>query len=324
VIQPGGSRVLVALGGNALTPGGDTRPQAQEAAVQVAMRSVAELVAGGYDVALTHGNGPQVGNLLVKNELSAEVVPAVPLDWCVAQTQATIGYLIVTALESELRQRNVARPVVAVVTRVRVEPDDPAWRRPSKPIGRFLDRRAAAARIEAGERWIEQGRRGWRRVVPSPEPAEILDADAPARLLDEGAVVVAAGGGGIAMVREADGRLRGAEAVLDKDLSAVLLATSIGADCLCLATDVPGAATGFGTPRERWLGRVDVKQLRELDAAGHAGHFSPGSMGPKVEACARFVERSGKRAVICSLESVVAAVHGRAGTRVEAGASGEC
>lgn len=282
-------------------------------AVDAAMENVAELVAEGYDVALTHGNGPQVGNLMIKNQLAREVVPAVPLDWCVAQTQATLGYLILTCLERAMRVRGIGRAVAALTTRVLVDRDDPAFEHPTKPIGRHLPEAEARAHVADGETWAETGPEGWRRLVPSPRPRAILDVDAAMRLLADGNVVVCAGGGGIPMVRTGD-RLAGVEAVLDKDLSASLLARTIGAECLVIATDVQAAAIRFGTPEQRWLGRVTPEELREL-AAG--GEFEAGSMGPKVAACAEFVEGSGGRAVITSLDSVVAGAAGEAGTVVE-------
>jgi carbamate kinase len=280
------------------------------------MESVAELVDEGYQVALTHGNGPQVGNLMIKNQLARDVVPPVPLDWCVAQTQATIGYLIVSCLERALRARGIRRAVAAVITRVLVDRDDPAFQSPTKPIGRHLPEAEARAHVAEGETWSEAGPDDWRRVVPSPRPREILDVDSAMRLLDDGAVVVCAGGGGIPMVREGE-RLAGVEAVLDKDLSASLLARTVAAECLVIATDVPAAAVRFGTPEQQWLGRVTPGRLRQLAADGE---FDAGGMGPKVAACAEFADRSGRRAVITSLESVVAGAAGRAGTVVEAGA----
>jgi carbamate kinase len=282
-------------------------------AVDAAMENVAELVDEGYDVALTHGNGPQVGNLMIKNQLARDVVPAVPLDWCVAQTQATLGYLIVTCLERAMRVRGIGRAVAALTTRVLVDRDDPAFEHPTKPIGRHLPEAEARAHVAEGETWAETGPEGWRRLVPSPRPRAILDVDAAVRLLADGNVVVCAGGGGIPMVRAGD-RLVGVEAVLDKDLSASLLALTIGAECLVIATDVQAAAIRFGTPEQRWLGRVTPEELREL-AAG--GEFEDGSMGPKVAACVEFVEGSGRRAVITSLDSVVAGAAGEVGTVVE-------
>jgi carbamate kinase len=305
-------RVLVALGGNAIAGERGAGPDAQRQAVEEAAVEIADLVAAGHQVLLTHGNGPQVGNLLVKNDLARDVVPPVPLDWCVAQTQATLGFLIVTALEAELRARGVERLVSTVITRVLVSLDDPAWERPTKPIGRWLPEDEARERIAAGERWEDRGERGWRRVVPSPEPLEILDVAAVEQLMAAGAVVIAAGGGGIPMVRE-NGTLRGVEAVLDKDLSGALLARAVNADCFVIATDVEAAAIRFGTPEQEWLGAVSAGRLRELV---EEGHFASGSMGPKVEAVLRFVEQGGRQAAITSLERVPEGVAGTAGTIV--------
>lgn len=288
----GTRRILVALGGNALTTDGDAGPNAQLRAAGRAAGAVAELVAAGNEVAITHGNGPQVGNLLLKNELARRVVPPVPLDWCVAQTQATIGYLVMTALERELAARRIGRAVAVLLTRVLVDPADPAWEHPSKPIGQAN-----------------------RRLVPSPEPLEILDQDAVVRLLDDGAIVIAAGGGGIPMIREGGG-IRGVEAVVDKDLCGALLASAIGADFLLIATDVHGVATGFESEDRTWLAETTPEQLRELI---EAGEFGEGSMLPKVEACARFVDAGGERATICHLDELGRAVAGTAGTTVRAG-----
>ena len=304
-------RVVVALGGNAIAGERGADPESQRDAVEGACEQIAELVAHGHDVVITHGNGPQVGNLLLKNDLARDVVPPVPLDWCVAQTQATLGFLIVTALEAALARRGAQRFVSTVVTRVLVAADDPAWREPTKPIGRYVDRAEAAERMAAGEAWEERGERGWRRMVPSPRPLEILDRRTVEALVDDGAIVVAAGGGGIPMVRE-DGRLRGVEAVLDKDLTAALLARTVKADCLLIATDVEAAAVGFGTDRQQWLGAVEPGRLRELLAGGE---FAGGSMGPKVQAALDFADAGG-RSVITSLERLREGVEGSAGTRV--------
>jgi carbamate kinase len=311
-------RVLLALGGNAMTgPDGSATPQAQQAAIGEAMRHVAELVAGGVDVVLTHGNGPQVGNLLVKNELAAQVVPPVPLDWCGAQTQATIGFSIVNALEAELAARSADRRVAVVVTRTLVDGGDPGFARPTKPIGRYLPREEAEPLIAHGQHWEDRGARGWRRVVASPDPLEILDAPAVLALLEAGFLVVAAGGGGVPVVRDRgeDGAplVRGVEAVLDKDLTAALLAETVRADVLVIATDVEHAMLGYGTPDARPLYRVTADELAKYAADGH---FGSGSMGPKVTAALRFVAAGGRRAVITSLRHITAAVAGEAGTVV--------
>jgi carbamate kinase len=306
-------RVVVALGGNAMTSAdGRARPEDQIAAAEVAMEAVADLVADGYDVVVTHGNGPQVGNLLVKNELAASVVPPVPLDWCGAQTQATLGFVLMDALEPALAARGVARPTAALVTRALVDGDDPAFERPTKPIGRYLPRDDALVLMDHGQQFEDRGERGWRRVVPSPEPLEILDAPAVAELAGQGYIVVANGGGGIPVVRE-DGRLRGVEAVIDKDLGATLLAAAVGADRLVIATDVDAAVLGYGTDHAAPIGQITVGELRRHAADGE---FASGSMGPKVEAVCRFVERTGRVGVITSLGRIVPGVRGEAGTVV--------
>ncbi len=309
-------RVLVALGGNAMTaPDGRARPEDQIAAVAKAVEPVADLVAAGEDVVLTHGNGPQVGNLLVKNEMAAAVVPPVPLDWCGAQTQGTIGFSVINALERALAARNIDRPVAAVVTRTRVDEHDPGFARPTKPIGRYLPADEAQAMIQHGQTWEDRGQRGWRRVVASPEPLEILDARAVESLIAAGFVVVAAGGGGVPVVRE-DGTIRGVEAVIDKDLAAALLGRTVGADALVIATDVGHVMLNYGTDDAKAIERADVATMRGYAAAGH---FATGSMGPKVEAACRFVEQGGRRAVVTSLERIADALRGEAGTEIVAG-----
>jgi carbamate kinase len=306
-------RVLLALGGNAMTNAdGRARPEDQIAAAEVAMAAVADLLAKDVEVVLTHGNGPQVGNLLVKNELAAAVVPPVPLDWCGPQTQATLGFVLMNALEGALAARGISRRSATVVTRTLVAADDPGFARPTKPIGRYLGAEEAEVLVEHGETWEDRGDKGWRRVVASPEPLDIVDAPAILALVRAGFVVIAGGGGGIPVVLD-DERLVGVEAVIDKDLSAALLARTLEADVLIIATDVPRAVLHFGTPRAEPIGQVTVARMRELAAEGH---FASGSMAPKVEAACRFVERGGARAVITSLDNITEAMDGGAGTVV--------
>jgi len=306
--------VLIALGGNAMTStDGQARPDDQRTAITGAMEAVADIVAAGNQVVLTHGNGPQVGDLLVTNEIAADVVPPVPLDWCGAQTQGTIGVLIMNALQSALARRGITRTKPAVlVSRTLVDADDPHFAEPSKPIGRYLPASEAATLIAHGQNWQDRGERGFRRVVASPAPVECLDAAAASVLLDAGFVVVCAGGGGVPVVRDATGELRGVEAVIDKDLTAAMLATQLGADVLLIATDVDGVMTNWETPRASPLGPVSVARLREL--AGQ-GQFAAGSMGPKVDAACRFAAGGG-RAVIAHLSQIGDALAGRAGTVV--------
>ena len=311
-----GARTVIALGGNAISPAGTAGTAAEQTAnLHASMEQVAELVEDGLDeLVLTHGNGPQVGNVLIKNELAKDVVPPVPLDWCVAQTQATIGFTIANTLTHELTARGCARPVVPVVSRVLVDRDDPGFATPTKPIGPYLTDTAAVARREAsGEVFADQGERGWRRVVASPQPRACVDRPAVELLLGDGAIVVANGGGGIPVVDDGDGPLRGIEAVIDKDLAGARLAEELSATVFLVLTDVDGVALDFGTDRERWLETVSVGELRALQ---DDGHFAVGSMGPKVEAVCRFVEATGGRAAIASLDRAGDAARGDVGTQV--------
>ena len=287
--------VVVALGGNAIAPRGHGGTAAEQTDnLARAATVIADLVADGHRPVVTHGNGPQVGNLLTKNELAAEVVPAMPLDWCVAQTQATIGFTLVTQLEWELAARSIDRPVISLVSRVLVDPDDPSFATPTKPIGRWQPDRP-------------------RRLVPSPPPLELLDLHLIEPLVASGAVVVAYGGGGIPMARRADGALAGVEAVVDKDRCAALLADRLDAERLVIATDVDRVEVDHGTPQARPLGAVGVGELAALLADGQ---FPAGSMGPKVEAVCRFVDRAQRRAAIGSLDDLSAVVAGRSGTQI--------
>ncbi|HTZ42721.1 MAG TPA: carbamate kinase, partial [Jatrophihabitans sp.] len=264
---------------------------------------------------ITHGNGPQVGNLLVKNELAASVVPPVPLDWCGAQTQATIGVLLMNALDRCLAERGSPVPTAALVSRTLVAADDPGFRNPTKPIGRYLPAADAELMIGHGQHWQDRGARGWRRVVASPEPLECLDLPAARALLAAGYVVVCSGGGGIPVVADGPGSYRGVEAVIDKDLTAALLATGLGADRLVIATDVQHVLLDYGTERERPIGRIPVGDLQALAAAEA---FAGGSMGPKVAAACRFVQATGKPATITALGALSGALAGQTGTTVEA------
>jgi carbamate kinase len=308
-------RVLLALGGNAMSAAdGSATTDAQRAAIGAAMESVAGLIAAGHEVVITHGNGPQVGNLLVKNELAAAVVPPVSLDWCGAQTQATIGFTIINALERSLAVRGCSANVATVVTRTRVDQHDPGFVDPTKPIGRYLPHDQAMVLIGHGQVWQDRGEKGWRRVVASPAPVEVLETKAVLTLIAAGYVVVAAGGGGIPVVRDLDGGVRGVEAVIDKDLTAALLARSVEADVLVIATDVDNAIIGFGTPAAEAIHTVTPEEMREVAAAGH---FASGSMGPKVAAAMQFVDQGGQRAVITSLEHIETAITGNFGTVIQ-------
>lgn len=232
-----------------------------------------------------------------------------------AQTQGTLGVVLMNALDAALLARGVSRPTAALVSRTLVDADDPGFRDPTKPIGRHLPAAQAQVLVDRGQIWQDRGAKGWRRVVASPEPREIIDAAAVVALIAAGFVVIANGGGGVPVVRDADGRLRGVEAVIDKDLGAALLARSVGADTLVIGTDVSHAVLRWGTPQARPVGTVTVTQMRTLAAEGH---FAGGSMGPKVDAACRFVEQGGRRAVITDLAHLAAAVTTDVGTVIVA------
>ena len=307
-------RVLVALGGNAMTgPDGSATVAAQQIAITQAMKHIVDVVAAGHEVVLTHGNGPQVGNLLLKNEIAAAAAPPVPFDWCGAQTQGTIGFTIKNALDSALAAGVLSNPVAAIVSRTLVDRNDPGFSSPTKTIGRFLPHEQALPLIEHGQHWQDRGEKGWRRVVASPDPLEILETHTLRTLIDAGYLVVAAGGGGIPVIRDGDG-LHGVEAVIDKDLTAAVLARDLRAQVLVIATDVPNAVVDYGTPDARPVGRVALTEMESLAAAGH---FASGSMGPKVEAALRFVRAGGTRSVITALDRIADALSGTVGTVIE-------
>ena len=306
---------MIALGGNAILRSKELSSyDDQFENVRRTARHVVDLTRGGAEVVLTHGNGPQVGNLLIQNEAAADLVPAVPLDVCGAETQGQIGYMLAQALRNELRAAGIYRPVATVVTQTLVDADDPAFAEPTKPVGPFLPRETAEARMrDKGETWAEVDARGWRKLVPSPQPKGIVEIDAISILVDRGAIVVAGGGGGVPVLRRPDGRLAGVDAVVDKDAAASRLALELRADVLLILTDVPGVAIDYGTPEQRFLGRVSLEELQD-----HLVHepFSAGSIGPKVRAAYRFVRDGGRQATICALEDVDAGLRGEAGTTV--------
>lgn len=307
-------RILVALGGNAITgPNDSIRSDHQIAAVEAAATQIARLVAAGHHVILSHGNGPQVGALLAQNELASDEVDPVPLDWCVAETQGSLGFILLNALNDALRAEDLPTEPVVVVTRALVDKESPAFQDPTKPIGPFVDAATAAERIAAGQNFTEVEPGRWRRVVASPVPLEILDAPAVDALLQAGLLVVAGGGGGIPVARTSDGSIEGVEAVIDKDLSSVLLARQINADALVIATNVDNAWIDWGTDSAAPLEEVEAWRLREY---AEAGQFGAGSMGPKVDAVLNFVEAGGPIGIITALDKIGPALDGQAGTVV--------
>jgi carbamate kinase len=309
---------VVAFGGNALVTDADhdSIPQQYDTVVRTVSHLV-DMIEVGWHLVVTHGNGPQVGFILRRSEIAAHEVDPVPVDYAVADTQGAIGYMFVKALTNELARRDLRRPVVALVTQSVVSRDDPAFKNPIKPIGPFLTEKKAKA-MAATQGWtiMEDAGRGWRRTVPSPRPQEIIETETIRMLLNAGAVVVAAGGGGIPVAIADDGRLVGVDAVVDKDLASGLLARDLGADMLLIPTSVPQVAIKYGNADERWLDKITVDEARAFIAAGE---FGAGSMEPKVAAAADFVDATpGSVGVIGAPEKIRDILEGRSGTRIVA------
>jgi len=310
---------VVAIGGNSLIRDKEHQTvRDQYVAAGETCWHVASMIKDGWDVAIGHGNGPQVGFILRRSELAAHELHEVPLDVCGADSQGAIGYALVQNLENDFRRLDLDRHAVAVVTQVEVAADDPAFQSPSKPIGSFMDE-ATAMRRRDEDGWAvrEDAGRGWRRVVPSPEPIRIVEVDAIRSLIESGFVVISVGGGGIPVVADANGELSGIAAVIDKDHACSLLATNIGAELFLVTTSVEQVALDFGQPTQRWLDRITLSQAKEYLAEGT--HFLPGSMAPKIEAVVDFLERGGGTAIITDPENVERALAGETGTHIVAG-----
>ncbi|MCU0241484.1 MAG: carbamate kinase [Vicinamibacteria bacterium] len=314
-------RAVVALGGNALIKDRlhDTEED-QEAALRETCRTIADMIEGGFDVVITHGNGPQVGFTLRRSEIAFRVegVHELPLDVCGAECQGTIGYEAQQALQNELFHRGIRKKVVTVITQTLVDRSDPAFARPSKPIGGFMDATEAARRVRDGG-WtvVEDAGRGWRRVVPSPRPKEIVELETIETLLGVGIVVIAAGGGGIPVVDVGAGEYRGVAAVIDKDYASALLASGIHADLFLILTAVEKVYLDFGAPHARALDRVSLGDAKRYLDEGI--HFARGSMRPKIEAVIAYLEQGGSRALITRPEDLGRALKGMTGTWFEQG-----
>lgn len=312
-------RVLVALGGNAILQRGQKGTAAEQMQnVRNTASQVVRMLEAGYEVVVTHGNGPQVGAVLIQNELGSRAVPAMPMDVCGSETQGFIGYMFCQSLRNAMADKGLAgKEPACIVTQVEVSPEDPAFQNPTKPVGPFYSEEEARRRMnDTGETWIEDAGRGWRRVVPSPDPSHIVEKEAIKALISSGAVVVASGGGGIPVVRNTDNTYTGIEAVIDKDLAGERLAQEVEADVLMILTDVPRVAVDFRGPNERWLEHMTVTEMEALE---QEGHFKAGSMGPKVKAALRFVRNGGKRSIIARLDEALEALEGKAGTQITKG-----
>lgn len=311
-----GRRAVVAIGGNSLIKDRFHQTvQDQYIAAGETCRHIVSMINDGWDVAVTHGNGPQVGFILRRSELARHELHEVPLDACGADTQGAIGYALQQNFLNEFRRLGLRKHALTVVTQVEVSADDPAFRHPTKPIGSYMDE-ATAARRRDEEGWavMEDAGRGWRRVVPSPLPIRIVEEEAIKRLLGEGFVVITVGGGGIPVVADGRGDLRGVAAVIDKDYASALLATIIGVDLFVISTAVEKVALDFGKPTQQWVDRMTLAQAKQYLALG--SHFGTGSMAPKIAAIVGYLERGGREAIITNPENLERALLGETGTRI--------
>lgn len=306
-------RVVIALGGNAiLKPNQPATVEIQLANIQLSAEQIAKIEKLDHQIVVTHGNGPQVGNILRQNEEAKEVVPPFPLDVCNAESQGFIGYLMEQSIKNKIEQEELTSNVVTLLTQVEVAADDPAFEKPTKPIGLFYSEEEAKKMAEE-KHWVmeEDAGRGYRRVVPSPQPVTIHGVESMVHLLNQNTIVIAGGGGGIPVVKQAEG-LKGIEAVIDKDRTGKKLAEQVDADVFMMLTDVNNVYINYGTPKQEKLTGLSVS---EAQAYFDAGHFAEGSMGPKMEAAIAFAKQ-GKTAIICSLEEADLALLGEAGTRI--------
>lgn len=307
-------KVVMALGGNAiLQPGQSGTYENQLDNVKKSAEIITRIVKKGHSVILTHGNGPQVGNILRQNEEASEVVPPFPLDVCSAESQGFIGYMLDQSLKNEFKKTGITNEVVSMLTQTEVSKEDPAFENPTKPIGLFYSEEEAKQLAEE-KNWVikEDAGRGWRRVVASPKPQSILGSDIIKLLTDQEVVVIASGGGGIPVIKNEQEAYEGIEAVIDKDRSAFKLAEEVNADILMILTDVPNVYINYGKPDQQILEKISVTEAKDYIAQGQ---FASGSMGPKVEAAVAFAEK-GSKAVICSLEEADLALEGKAGTTI--------
>ncbi|KHO61050.1 MULTISPECIES: carbamate kinase [Thermoanaerobacter] len=306
-------KVVIALGGNALQD--VNTPPTAEAQMEVVKRTagyLADIIEKGYSVVITHGNGPQVGNIVIQNEVASMIVPAMPFDVCGAESQGMIGYMVQQALREVLKERNIRKEVATIITQVVVDKNDPAFGKPTKPIGPFYTKEEAEVLIkEKGYEMVEDSGRGYRRVVPSPDPKEIVELNTIKLLEKNGVIVITVGGGGIPVIKE-NGNLKGVAAVIDKDLASEKLAEDIDADVLLILTAVEKVAINYNKPNQKFLDKMTVEEaIKYMEE----GHFAPGSMFPKIKAAVRFAKsKVGRRAIITSLGKALEALEGKAGT----------
>jgi carbamate kinase len=311
-----GKSILIALGGNAISREHEEGNIAQQFAhTRETMLELVRAVHGCFDrIVITHGNGPQIGNIVLRSEIAAPVLFPLPLDTCVSDSEGGMGYMIQQVLHNVLVEREICRHVVSVLTQVVVSQDDSHWTNPTKYIGKFYTEEEAEERIsERGWRMRRDGDRGWRRVVPSPDPLEVVEIEAIRALLNRGIIVIAAGGGGIPVIREPDGRLRGVEAVVDKDLASSLLCRLLAIDSFVIVTGVDQVALHYGRPGEQFVEQMTVNEAEQYMAAGH---FPPGSMGPKIRAAIDYLRAGGRQVIITSPGKLGRSLQGESGTTI--------
>jgi carbamate kinase len=315
MVKLNGKTAVVALGGNAITqPDREDTIANQFANTRQSLDAIMELVVAGYKMVISHGNGPQVGNAILRVELARGKAPILPLGICVADTEGGMGYMIEQSLQNRLKQEGINRPVITIITQVIVDKNDPRTARPTKYIGQFYSEEEAK-RFASERDWTvkKDANRGWRRVVPSPQPISIVEAESIKKMVDEGTIVIAAGGGGIPVYLDDNGNLEGFDAVIDKDLATSVLGKEINSEIFVIFTSVDKVALNYGEVNEKLIDRMTVS---EAEAYYNEGHFPPGSMGPKVKSAIDFIRNGGKEVIITSLGNAGKALSGKAGTRI--------
>jgi len=306
-------KAVIALGGNALVKKGQKGTiYEQFTNTRRSTNSIVKMIKEGWDVVITHGNGPQVGAILLQNKVAKDLTPAMPLGICVAESEGLIGYMIQQCLSNALKKEHIEKPVIALITQVIVDQDDPSLSHPTKPIGPYYNENEVIQLRKEGWQMTRQPR-GWRMVVPSPDPKQIVEGESIRKMLDDGIIVIASGGGGMPVVEKEDGGLNGLEAVIDKDLAAERLAEAVEAELLLILTDVEKVYLHYGTPKQKALDKISLKELKKYY---ETGHFPPGSMGPKILAAIRFLESGGKKVIVANIEKGWEALQGETGTLI--------
>jgi len=306
-------RAVIALGGNALIKKGQQGTiYEQFANTRESCRSIVRMIKDDWDVVITHGNGPQVGALVLQNQAARDLTPEMPLGICVAESEGLIGYMVQQCLSNALKREKIGKSVIALITQVIVDPDDPSLSNPTKPIGPYYSEDEALSMLKAGYQMTRLAR-GWRMVVPSPDPLRIVEGDIIRKMLDEGIIVIASGGGGMPVIEKEGWGLDGLEAVVDKDLAAERLAEAVGAQLLLILTDVEMVYLHYNTPKQQPLKKVSFSELKKFYISGE---FPPGSMGPKILAALRFLEFGGEQVIISNIEQGWAALQGKTGTLI--------